>query len=96
MTVNLQTTVRGPLDPAVLSTSSQKVIIRISKPMVHLILHHNSLQPCMSFIPYALVFGVHWTPMEVEVWFIFYSSMKVNIQHGVIRIIIDLEIFVQM
>ena len=38
----------------------------------------NSLQPCMSFIPYALVFGVHWTPMEVEVWFIFYSSMMVN------------------
>ena len=32
----------------------------------------------MSFLPYALVFGVHWTPMEVEVWFIFYSSMKVK------------------
>ncbi len=26
-----------------------------------------SLKPCMSFIPYALVFWVHWTPMEVEV-----------------------------
>ncbi len=38
----------------------------------------NSFQPCMSFIPYALVFGLHWTPMEVEVWVIFYSSMRVK------------------
>ena len=60
----LQTTVWGPLDPTALSTSSQKVIIGI--------------QPCMPFIPHALVFGVHWTLMEVEVWVIFYSSMKVN------------------
>ncbi len=41
-----------------------------------------SLQPCKSFIPYALVFGVHWTPIEVKVWFIFYSSMKVKYFQG--------------
>ncbi len=34
---NLQTTVRGPMDPAALSTTSQKVIIGISKPMFQLI-----------------------------------------------------------
>ncbi len=61
-TIDLQTTVRGPMGPAALSTSSQKVIV-------------FSLA---YLIPYALVFGVHWTPKEVEAWVIFYSSMKVN------------------
>ncbi len=31
--INLQTTMRGPIDPVALSTSSQKVIIGIQKPM---------------------------------------------------------------
>ena len=53
-----------------LSTSSQKVVIGISKPMFHLILH---LQPCLSFIPYALVFGVHWTPVEVIYYLLFFT-----------------------
>ncbi len=38
---NLQTTVRGPMDPTALLISSQKVIIGISKPTFHLILHHT-------------------------------------------------------
>ncbi len=46
--INLQTTVQGPMYPAALSKSSQKVIIGISKLMFHLILHHTEPFCCIK------------------------------------------------
>ena len=52
-TFNLQTTVRGPMDPAALSRSSQTVIVGISKPTFHLILHHTEHFSCIkSYLAY--------------------------------------------
>ena len=49
VTFNLQPTVRGPMDPVALLTSFQKVIIRISKPMFHLILPHTEPFCCIKW-----------------------------------------------
>ena len=47
--LNLQTTVWGPMDPAALSPSSKKVIIRIAKPKFHLIIHHTEPFCCITW-----------------------------------------------
>ena len=76
--INPQTTGRGPMDPDTSLTSAQEVIIGISKPMFHLILHNTEriccidhrliLAPGYTYSLKAITLrsktsGVQWTPL---------------------------------